>query len=372
MPRQARIDIAGSLHHIICRGIERREIFLDDVDRDNFVSRLVEITTITSTRCFAWALMPNHVHLLLQTGIIPIATLMQKLLAGYATTFNLRHTRHGYLFQNRYKSILCQEETYLLELVRYIHLNPLRAGIVHSLDSLAHYRYSGHSCILGTNAELDSWMPIKDILERFGSNKKQSRIAYQAFVGDGVAKGHRPDLTGGGLLRSAGGWRELHSAKEAGVFLKGDERILGDSDFVESALSAAEDDFEKKSRYRLDNVDLNKVVQVVAKILNLEPGDVCVAGKQPQHVRARSLLCFWAVRELGMTETALAKVLGITQPAVAQSVARGSVWPQKMAGVCRLSWDNENLIFLYPSPWCGEGLLSRWKYDHRLRLGQTS
>jgi putative transposase len=110
MPRQARIDIPGSLHHIICRGIERRDIFCDDVDRENFVSRLVEITTITSTRCFAWALIPNHVHLLLQTGAIPISTLMQKLLAGYATTFNLRHNRHGYLFQNRYKSIMCQRK----------------------------------------------------------------------------------------------------------------------------------------------------------------------------------------------------------------------------------------------------------------------
>jgi len=323
MPRQARIDIPGSLHHIICRGIERRDIFCDDVDRDNFVSRLVEITTITSTRCFAWALIPNHLHLLLQTGLIPISTLMQKLLTGYATTFNQRHNRHGYLFQNRYKSILCQEETYLLELVRYIHLNPLRAGIVSTLDSLSDYRYSGHSCILGRNNELDSWMPTKDILERFGQNQKQNRKAYETFVRDGVAKGHRSDLTGGGLLRSTGGWRELHSAKEAGIFLKSDERILGDSDFVESALSAAEDDLVKKSRYHLNNVNLEKLVLVVAKVLKLEPKEVCVAGKQPQHVQARSLLCFWAVREIGMTETALAKILQVTQPAIAQSVSRG-------------------------------------------------
>jgi putative transposase len=247
MPRQARIDIPGSLHHIICRGIERRDIFCDDVDRDNFVSRLVEITTITSTLCFAWALIQNHLHLLLQTGLIPISTLMQKLLSGYATTFNLRHNRHGYLFQNRYKSIMCQEETYLLELVRYIHLNPLRAGIVSSLDSLRDYRYSGHSCILGRNNNLESWMPTKDILEHFGQHQAQSRKAYETFVRDGIAKGPRSDLTGGGLLRSTGGWRELHSAKEAGIFLKSDERILGDSDFVEFALSASKEDFERKS-----------------------------------------------------------------------------------------------------------------------------
>lgn len=325
MPRQARIDIPGALHHIICRGIERRDIFCDDVDRDNFVNRLVEITTITSTRCFAWALIPNHLHLLLETGLIPISTLMQKLLTGYATTFNLRHQRHGHLFQNRYKSILCQEETYLLELVRYIHLNPLRAGIVPSFDMLSDYRYCGHSCILGRNNELASWMPTKEILARFDKKLSESRKAYEKFVLDGLAKGHRSDLTGGGLLRSVGGWRELHSAKEAGIFLQSDERILGDSDFVVSALDAVEDDLEKKSRYHRDNVDLEKLVLVVADVLNMEAKEVCAAGKKPQHVRARGLLCFWAVREIGMTETALAKILQITQPAVAQSVSRGEL-----------------------------------------------
>ena len=122
MPRQARIDAPGALHHIICRGIERRNIFRDDTDRDNFVLRLRKLLLCTSTRCFAWALIPNHFHLLLETGAVPIATVMRRLLTGYTVTFNLRHHRCGHLFQNRYKSILCQKESYLLELVRYIHL----------------------------------------------------------------------------------------------------------------------------------------------------------------------------------------------------------------------------------------------------------
>lgn len=107
MPRQARIDGAGALHHIICRGIERKEIFSDNLDRDDFVSRLENVLVQTSTRCYAWALIPNHFHLLLQTGNVPVATVMRKLLSGYATKFNRRHGRHGHLSQNRYKSILC-------------------------------------------------------------------------------------------------------------------------------------------------------------------------------------------------------------------------------------------------------------------------
>ena len=323
MPRQPRIDIPGALHHIICRGIQDCDIFCDDRDRDDFVRRLVEITTFTSTRCFAWALIPNHFHLLLETGRIPISSLMQKLLTGYATTFNLRHKRHGHLFQNRYKSILCQEETYLLELVRYIHLNPVRAGIVAGLDALGEYRYCGHRCILGRSPDLESWMATSRVLERFGNAIAESRKVYETFVGDGVEAGHRSDLTGGGLLRSTGGWRGLRSAREAGIFFKSDERILGDSDFVEQALRAAEEDLERKSWYRKEQVDLQKLISVVADALAIERGEVCASGKRPHHVEARSLLCFWAVREVGLTATSLAKFLGITQPAVSQAIVRG-------------------------------------------------
>ena len=147
MPRKARIDAPGALHHIIVRGIERRRIFCDDQDRDNFIERLGDIVTETKTFCFAWALIPNHVHILLRTVQISLATVMGRLLTGYAVSYNRRHRRQGHLFQNRYKSILCQEETYLLELVRYIHLNPLRAKIVISPTEFDKYPYSGHSIV---------------------------------------------------------------------------------------------------------------------------------------------------------------------------------------------------------------------------------
>ncbi|MDJ0818014.1 MAG: transposase [Desulfobacterales bacterium] len=106
MPRKARIDAPGALHHIICRGIEKTEIFRDDADRDSFAERLGRVISETNTRCYAWALIPNHFHLLLKTGNVPISTVMRKLLTGYAVTFNRRHRRVGHLFQNRYKSIL--------------------------------------------------------------------------------------------------------------------------------------------------------------------------------------------------------------------------------------------------------------------------
>ena len=99
MPRKARIDAPGALHHIICRGIERTMIFCDDGDRDSFVKRLGHVISESQTPCYAWALIPNHFHLLLKTGNVPITTLMRKLLTGHAVTFNRRHQRVGHLFQ---------------------------------------------------------------------------------------------------------------------------------------------------------------------------------------------------------------------------------------------------------------------------------
>jgi len=124
MPRRSRIDAAGALHHVIARGVGREPIFQDDQDRADFIDRLSSILRETKTLCYAWVLIPNHFHLLLRTGRVSIATVMRRLLTGYAVAYNLRHRRSGHLFQNRYKSILCQEEPYFLELVRYIHLNP--------------------------------------------------------------------------------------------------------------------------------------------------------------------------------------------------------------------------------------------------------
>jgi REP element-mobilizing transposase RayT len=119
MPRAARLDAPGVLDHIIIRGIERRKIFRDAKDRENLLERLGSLLSETNTACYAWALVPNHAHFLLRTGEVAVATVMRRLHTGYVVSFNRRHRRHGHLLQNRYKSIICQEEPYFKELVRY-------------------------------------------------------------------------------------------------------------------------------------------------------------------------------------------------------------------------------------------------------------
>ena len=141
MPRKSRIDAAGALHHVMVRGIERGEVFRNDTDRNHFLERLGGIVQDTKIICYAWALIPNHFHLLLRTGPVSISTVMRRLLTGYALWYNRKYRRHGHVFQNRFKSIWCQEDAYLLELVRYIHLNPLRARLVENIDELGKYLF---------------------------------------------------------------------------------------------------------------------------------------------------------------------------------------------------------------------------------------
>ena len=321
MPRKARIDAPGALHHIIARGIGRRKVFDDNDDRDFFMERLGQVVSETETQCFAWALMPNHFHLLLKTGITPISTVMKRLLTGYAMHYNRRHKRYGHLFQNRYKSILCQEDSYLLELTRYVHLNPLRAKLVSDMKELGNHPYSGHSVLMGrVTAE---WQNTKYILGLFGDKVSVARRRYFEFVIRGIAAGKRQDLTGGGLVRSVGGWSAVKSLRKAGAIQKGDERILGDGEFVEKVLSQAEEAFERKYRLKAKGTDIDRIAERVADIIGMAPEAVWASGKQSKIVQARSLLCYWATTELGISQVWLSRKLGISQPAVSLSVSRG-------------------------------------------------
>ena len=180
MPRQARLDSPGILHHVIVRGIEKRNIVDDKYDRSNMVSRLGELAEETKTGIYAWALMSNHMHILVKSGPHGLSQFMRRLLTGYAITYNIRHTRHGHLFQNRYKSIVCDEDAYFKELVRYIHLNPLRAKMVKSMSALDRYPWCGHSAIMGRKRV--EWQEIDYVLSWFGKRKTIAMKAYRRYV----------------------------------------------------------------------------------------------------------------------------------------------------------------------------------------------
>ena len=322
MPRLARLDAAGVLHHLMIRGIERGKIFWDDQDREDFLDRLSRILPETDTPCYAWVFIPNHAHFLFRTGKVPLATVMRRLLTGYAVSFNRRHKRVGHLFQNRYKSIVCQEDAYLRELVRYIHLNPVRAALVASLSDLDDYAYCGHSALMGRRKR--EWQDVDYVLSYFGESRRRARKEYRSHMEAGFNQGRRDELTGGGLIRSLGGWSEVRKGALKGrEYVKSDERILGDSDFVAAVLGQAEEKFDRKYELKRLGYDLARVAARVGEIFELEEQDIFSNGKQQRKVKARSLFCYWAVRELGISQTDLAKRLKLSVPGIGYSVERG-------------------------------------------------
>ena len=321
MPRHKRINVPGAVHHIIVRGLNRQEIFLDDRDRSNFLGRLENALSQTDCRCYAWALLDNHVHLLIRTSEKPLSDLMRKVLSGYAISYNHRHKRHGYLFQNRYKSILCQEEHYLLELVRYIHLNPLRAGIAKDMDELDHYRWSGHAVLMGRCRR--GWQDRAEILIRFGAKKREAIAHYRQFVAEGIALGRREDLIGGGLRRSAGGWEGLQELKKTGEYWRGDERILGDGDFVNTVLRAAEETLTRKEVLKRQGWDLNRLAVEVCGMLSVAPEDLQRKGRANSLSFAKGLICYLGHSRLGLTGKELARYFNMSLASVSQAVRRG-------------------------------------------------
>ena len=319
MPRQSRIDAPGALHHVMIRGIDRTVIFRNDEDRECFLDRLGGILMGSSTPCYAWSLLSNHAHFLFRTGTIPIARVMRKLLTGYAVTFNRRYRRHGHLFQNRYKSILCEEDVYLQELVRYIHLNPLRAGLVNDLRELGSYAYSGHSVLVGKKKR--SWQDRDYVLRYFGQTEREAKTEYVSYVSEGVGERRRSELVGGGLLRSVGGWKGLKELRDSGERVRADERILGGSEFVERVLRESKEEWKRRSLLRKRGMNLRWLLKKVAGHFGVDTESLESGSKVPTIAKARAVLCYLGVRKIGLTAVSIATELGISQSAVSRAIA---------------------------------------------------
>lgn len=333
MPRQARLDAAGALHHVMARGIEQCLIFRDDRDRENFIGRISELASKQAWFIYAWALMSNHFHLLVRTGKGPLPRNMRVLMSGYAGYFNRRHNRRGHLFQNRYKSIVCEEETYFLELVRYLHLNPLRAGMAKDLNELDGYKYSGHSAIVGT-VEL-KWQDTDDVLGRFSDRRRVARRLYREFVDAGVEQGRRPELVGGGLLRSCGGWAGVTELRRGREKYRSDERVLGSTSFIEEIVKEAERQEEGKNR----QVSLNALMGRICRNMGISKESMSGGGRNRAVTRARAVLAYTWVRHLGRSGHELAKALGVTPQALYASSIRveadNVIRPEDLERWCR-------------------------------------
>src|SRR3990170_42705 len=320
MPRQPRLDVPGALHHIIVRGNNKSAIFSDDQDRTRFLQRLGENITEAKCSVYAWVLMTNHVHILFKSGQKGISTVMRKLLTWYAVYYNHRHKRTGHLFENRYKSILSEEDQYLLALIRYIHLNPVRAGMVKTMEELDRYPWSGHSAVLGKSQS--PWMETDYVLLQFNETKRRARNAYRKFVAEGVALGRSPELTGGGLIRSKGGWSNVVSARRRRSEEEYDERILGSGDFVNEIFKEAEKKEIRQMKIRRTGKTINNIIKEECAKNRVSQAELQGGSRRKTVSDMRAKIARRSLDELGLSMAEIARHLGVNTSSITRTISK--------------------------------------------------
>ena len=287
MARKPRIHLPGGLYHVILRGNGGQDVFLSDEDRYRFYLLLQEGTCRFGYRVHAFCLMTNHIHLALQSGDIPLSRGMQNLSFRYTRWINWRQKRTGHLFQGRYKAVLVDGDSYLLELVRYIHLNPVRAGMVTDPEE---YPWSGHRACLGK--ELLPWLTTDWMLEQFGKSAAKARAGYRTFVLDGLEEEYRPEFHGGGE----------------------DPRVLGDDSFMDKCYA---DSLDRPLRLTALNI-----ADRVCLAYDIDAALLKTQSQQRIVSEARAAIG-WLARELGcVTLSDVGKLVNRDVGSISSSVRR--------------------------------------------------
>ena len=260
MARRARVEYPGAIYHVITRGNQRQRVFRDDRDRRKYLEIVANLKKQFSFRISAYVLMTNHVHLLIESGAVPLSRIMQRLGSGYTQYFNRRHRQVGHLFQGRYKAILCDKDSYLMELTRYLHLNPVRSKMVKDPGEYAWSSYGGY---LGESKGAE-WLDSAEVLGQFSDKVKEARRLYRRFVTEGLGEGHR---------------EEYYEVLEG--------RFLGDKKFAEEVKAKAEDGGSVRIR-----IGPEPLIEAACQVLGKGKPEVTGAGKDRERVRGRETICY--------------------------------------------------------------------------------
>lgn len=273
MARKPRIHFPGAVYHVILRGNRGENIFFTRADRARFYFLLQEGVERFEHRIHAFCLMTNHVHLAIQVGTIPLSRIMQNISFRYTSYINRRKRRTGHVFQGRYKALLIDADTYLLELVRYIHCNPVRAGLAQSPEQ---YQWSSHRAYMGE--ESVSWLSTEWILSQFSQHEETAKTLYRNFVLDGIAEEHRI---------------EFHRGTYEG-------RILGDDGFSENALAKAEEKFQGR-------LELHQIIDAVCAEYAIDADMLAESGKKQPASKARTIVAYLVQDEEHLSLTELSR-----------------------------------------------------------------
>lgn len=310
MPRKARIDYPGLTHHIMARTFTDILLFRDEEDRQQYISMLSHRIKETGFFCFAWVLMNNHVHLLVKTNEKPLWRLMKPLNSDYSRWYNKKYRRQGPLFIDRYKSIATQDQKYLEQLARYIHLNPIRSGICKDLVQLKMYRWSGHSALTGIHA--NDFQQLEAVLKRFGKTRKRAVEQYEKFLEEALRSGSEDTLIE--IVRRSNKGSHDKVSPECWV--------IGDQEFQRSVLQKDKEKRLTLAEYKKQGLCLEELLRKVSSEMQVSGELIKRRSKSTRQVAARMIFCYLAVH-YGFLTREIGAVLGIQQAAVSHAARKG-------------------------------------------------
>jgi REP element-mobilizing transposase RayT len=288
MARKPRLHVPGGLYHIIWRGNRQQNVFVDDEDRERFYALLSEGVERFGYRVHGYCLMGNHIHLAVQAGKEPLSGPLHNLAFRYTQAVNRRSGRAGHLFQGRYQALLVDHDAYLLELVRYIHLNPVRA---HLVREPAEYQWSGHRAYLGLTTL--PWLTTDTVLGQLGGTLNVARRRYARFIGEGMDQGHRPEFYAGDQ----------------------DSRIVGTDRFIERLRQHISIEKHKP-------VSLDEVVAHVCAGYGVDEHALAAPGRQRITAQARALIGWLALHTKASTLVEVSRRYGREPSGLSRQVAR--------------------------------------------------
>ena len=259
MARKARIEFEGAFYHVITRGNQRQKIFKDIHDYIKYLEQLLRYKKTHPFRLYAYVLMSNHVHLLIETGVAPLSKILQGINQSYTAYFNKTYKTIGHLFQGRYKAILCDRDQYLLSLVKYIHLNPVRAKIATRFEA---YPWSSHPCY-AHKIKGNELVDDDQVLRIFSEDKTKARKLYRTFMDDGLA------------------------IEKDDIYTTIDQRVLGDESFLDRIMQRGEVEVDSRKRQR--QYSLSEIASVIENNHGITLGQLREKSKDRGILRGRKV-----------------------------------------------------------------------------------
>lgn len=296
----------------MARGIDGRDLFLDNQDRNVFLDLLAGNLMKAECVLYAWALMSNHYHLVLQSGTLPLSALMRPLNSNFARYYARRYRRRGYLFQDRFKSLATRDQSYVKEMIRYVHANPIRAGVCQTLRELDKYPWTGHSALMGWKKR--SFQDTNSVLRRFARKVVDAKRRYRDFLAETLS-----DQSANVVETIRKNNIGIQSVHQTGCW------VIGDAQFVRSVMKDTRNRRLRLARYRKEGITLEQIATRIASRAGLPREKLNRRSRGTFESNLRKVFAYICRYEYEFPVVEIGRFLGIQGPATSTSIAKGQI-----------------------------------------------